>query len=340
MNKIKADLAKKTEALRKSGLETLNEQENYAKLLEEKAFLELKIKNLNNTLVSKDKMIKNLETLLKNAQVKLEQKNEILTSKDRTIGHLETLLKGKTIKLEELEEQIQNLKIPNTFTQKLKRTAFDMVKVTGGTFQMGDEEWKRTQPIRAVTVPTFYMAKHPVTQKLWKEVMGTSPSHFKGENLPLENVSWEDAQEFLKKLNQMTGKTYHLPSEAQWKYAARGGNKSKNYKYSGSNNLDEVAWYDDNSKNKTHDVGTKAPNELGIYDMSGNVWEWCQDTWHDDYKNAPKDGTAWESGDDSLRVLRGGSWDDYGSGCRVAYRFNNFPTFRSFNYGFRIASSL
>jgi len=157
----------------------------------------------------------------------------------------------------------------------------EMVLVEGGAFTMGEDK-----EAHKVTLSSFYIGKYEVTQALWKAIMGNNPSHFKGNNLPVETVSWDDVQEFIKKLNAKTGKQYRLPTEAEWEYAARGGNKSKGYKYSGSNNPDEVAWYNtsfdtttpiDHRKIHTHPIGTKKPNELGIYDMSGNVMEWCND---------------------------------------------------------------
>ena len=211
-----------------------------------------------------------------------------------------------------------------------------MVKVEGGTFMMGSNDSKSTQPIHKVTVPTFYISKYQVTQKQWQEIMGNTPSHFKGENRPVENVSWNDTQDFIKKLNQRTGKKYRLPTEAEWEFAARGGNYSKGYKYAGSNNIDEVAWYHTNSYKLgkehrnygTNPVGIKKSNELGIYDMSGNVWEWCEDTWYDNYQNAPKNGAAWMAENESRRVLRGGSWNYFVNYCRVADRLRDSPTTR------------
>ena len=190
--------------------------------------------------------------------------------------------------------------------------SIDMVRVEAGTFTMGATpemknpyDWEK--PTHRVTLTNdYYIGKYEVTQALWQAVMGNNPSSFKGDNLPVESVSWDDCQEFISKLNRITGKTFRLPTEAEWEYAARGGNKSRGYQYSGSNNLSDVAWYEDNCGKKTHAVGTKQPNELGIYDMSGNVWEWCQD-WFGEYSSSSQTNpTGANSG--SGRVRRGGSW--------------------------------
>ena len=202
---------------------------------------------------------------------------------------------------------------------------------------MGSTENSEEKPIHRVTVSDFYIGKYEVSQKQWREVMGSNPSYNKNcDNCPVERVSWNDIQAFLRKLNAKTGKTYRLPTEAEWEYAARGGNKSRGYKYSGSNTIDEVAWYSSNSGSKTHPVGTKKPNELGIYDMSGNVWEWCQDSWHGNYNGAPTDGSAW-GGNGSSRVYRGGSWSHSASSCRVAIRINYAPSDGYYGLGFRVA---
>jgi hypothetical protein len=167
----------------------------------------------------------------------------------------------------------------------------------------------------------FYIGKYEVTQSQWQAVMGNNPSSFKGGNNPVENVSWNDVQEFIKKLNAMTGRSYRLPTEAEWEYAAREGKNNSSYEYSGSNSLGSVAWYADNSGSQTHPVGQKSPNALGIYDMSGNVWEWCQDCYDSSCSN---------------RVNRGGSWGNSAAYCRVANRSNNSPDFRSYSLGFRL----
>ena len=211
---------------------------------------------------------------------------------------------------------------------------FTMIAVQGGTYTMGaadndPEAYECEKPAHKETVSDFMIGETPVTQDLWQAVMGSNPSNFKGNmQRPVEQVSWNDCQTFIRKLNQLTGQNFRLPSEAEWEYAARGGNRSKGYKYAGSNDVDAVAWYDDNSGSTTHKVKTKQPNELGIYDMSGNVWEWCQDNWCDDY-NSPRDSGG--------RVLRGGSWRYDAGDVRVSYRSISAPGFRHFSYGLRLA---
>ena len=210
------------------------------------------------------------------------------------------------------------------------------VFVKGGTFQMGSNKGDGDEkPVHSVTVSDFYMGKYEVTQKQWREVMGNNPSRFKGDNLPVEKVSWNDIQQFLRKLNAKTGKTYRLPTEAEWGYAARGGAKSRGYKYAGSNNIDEVAWYGySKSGKKTHPVGQKKPNELGIYDMSGNVWEWCSD-WKGSYSSSSQTNpTGASSG--SRRVHRGGSWVNIASYSRVVNRSSSMPDGRDSYLGFRL----
>jgi len=203
----------------------------------------------------------------------------------------------------------------------------------GDTFNEGDYDEK---PVHSVTVSDFYIGKYEVTQKQWVEIMGSNPSYFKGDNRPVENVSWNDVQEFIRKLNEKTGGNFRLPTEAEWEYAARGGNKSRGYKYSGSNNVGEVAWYWNNSGKKTHPVGTKKPNELGIYDMSGNVWEWCAD-WYDKnyYQNSPRNNPKGPASGSS-RVLRGGSWVHDENYLRCSDRYYFTPNFRSYIIGFRL----
>jgi len=192
------------------------------------------------------------------------------------------------------------------------------------------------KPVHTVTVSSFYIGKYEVTQKQWKAVMGNNPSHFKGDNLPVESVNWYDIQEFLKRLNAATGQHYRLPTEAEWEYAARGGVKSKGYKYAGSNNIDEVAWYRKNSGHKTHPTGTKQPNELGLYDMSGNVLEWCSDWYGENYYSISPQSNPQGTLDGTYRIMRGGSWGFDAFYCRVAYRHEYNPGITDDNVGFRI----
>ena len=219
--------------------------------------------------------------------------------------------------------------------------SFEMVRVEGGTFRMGatseqeDEADSDEKPVHGVTLSSYYIGKTEVTQALWQAVMGSNPSRFEGSDLPVECVSWNDCQEFIQKLNRLTGRNFRLPTEAEWEFACRGGNNSRGYKYSGSNNLGSVAWYEDNSGGQTHPVGTKAPNELGIFDMSGNVWEWCND-WYGNYtSNSQTNPTGSQSG--SCRVLRGGSWGDGARGCRSSSRDYGIPAGRDGIRGLRLA---
>lgn len=211
----------------------------------------------------------------------------------------------------------------------------EMIKVDGGAF-----EYKGS----AKGVSDFSIGKYPVTQKQWKEVMGNNPSYFKNcDNCPVENVSWYDVQEFIAALNQQTGLQYRLPTETEWEYAARGGNQSVGGRYSGSNNLDEVAWFSANSGYKTHPVGLRKPNILGLHDMSGNVYEWCQDWYADEYytdfdiSGLVQDSKGPDNG--THRVVRGGSWACNPKFCRVADRNWDYPDRRYDDVGFRLAHS-
>jgi formylglycine-generating enzyme len=221
----------------------------------------------------------------------------------------------------------------------------EMVFVKGGCFQMGDtfgDGGSDEKPVHEVCVKDFYIGKYVVTQGQWQAVMGNNPSYFKGcgNNCSVENVSWDDAQEFIQKLKEMTGKKYRLPSEAEWEYAARSGGKKE--QWAGTSSLDELkdyAWYSDNSGKKTHPVGQKKPNGLGIYDMSGNVWEWVSDYYDEKYyERSPKDNPLGPlSG--SGKVLRGGSWftDSFPSRVRASIRYMREPSRRQSVDGFRLA---
>ena len=228
----------------------------------------------------------------------------------------------------------------HTFTAN--GVSFTMKYVEGGTFQMGatseqgSDAFSDESPVHSVTLSTFYMGETEVTQELWQAVMGSNPSHFSGTNLPVERVSWNTiVNEFLPTLNAATGRNFRLPTEAEWEFAARGGNQGHGYKYAGSNTIGNVAWYTDNSSSKTHAVKTKQANELGLYDMSGNVWEWCQD-WYGNYSSGSQTNPQGPSSG-SDRVLRGGGWNRYARDCRVSYRNVSDPVITSNGFGFRLA---
>lgn len=225
---------------------------------------------------------------------------------------------------------------------RVNGVSFDMIKVEGGTFRMGatheqgSDANDNEKPVRRITISDFYIGKTEVTQALWQAVMCNNPSNFKEDlQRPVECVSWNDCQKFIKKLNQLTGKTFSLPTEAQWEYAARGGKNSRGYKYSGGNDLESMAWYNINSKGTTHPVATKQANELGLYDMSGNVMEWCQN-WYDLYSSASQSNPL---GRASARghVLRGGSWRDDSRDCRVSSR-SLLLVYQECTSGLRLAS--
>ena len=219
--------------------------------------------------------------------------------------------------------------------------SFKMIRVEGGTFMMGatneqgDEAYKDEKPAHQVTLSDYSIGEIQVTQELWEAIMGSNPSRFRGANRPVEKVSWDDCIGFISELSKLTGKSFRLPTEAEWEFAARGGKKGNGCKYAGSNDIDAVAWYDGNSGRETHPVGQKQPNELGLYDMSGNVWEWCQD-WKDDYSsNAQTNPTGRKSG--YHRVYRGGSWDCNARDCRSSYRGKGTLSFNSSSLGLRLA---
>lgn len=219
--------------------------------------------------------------------------------------------------------------------------SYKMVYVEGGSFDMGAtpeqvEPDSNEKPVHRVTLSSYHIGQTEVPQWLWVAVMGSNPSNWKGDNLPVEMVSWNDCQEFLGKLNNMTGQLFMLPTEAQWEYAARGGNRSRGFQYSGSDGLGAVAWYENNSGGRTHEVGLKSPNELGLYDMSGNVFEWCNDLsgTYPSYSVTNPKGASSGSG----RVCRGGSWANISPvDCRVAFRLFNTPENRDIIFGFRLA---
>ncbi len=236
---------------------------------------------------------------------------------------------AREAKRKEAERLEQERKSQGLFTAN--GVTFKMIAVQSGTYTMGatseqgSDAWDDEKPAHKEKISDFLIGETPVTQELWQAVMGSNPSSFKGDmQRPVEQVSWNDCQKFIKKLNQLTGQNFRLPSEAEWEYAARGGNRSKGCKYAGSNDVDTVAWYNGNSNRTTHPVKTKQPNELGIYDMSGNVLERCQDKYYNSQRNS------------GYRVLRGGSWGDDAGGVRVSNRRRNAPGSRSSHIGLRL----
>lgn len=243
-------------------------------------------------------------------------------------------LSQTTAKLRYAEE---NPKLPPFIQQILD----DMVYIEGGKFMMGatadqESEFREFErPVHEVQLDGFHIGRTPVTQQQWEAVMGYNPSCFKGEKLPVEQVSWVDCHKFISKLNALTGKKFRLLTEAEWEYVARGGTKGHDGKFAGGDALDDIAWYKDNSDSKTHPVATKSPNELGIYDMSGNVWEWCQD-WKGPFQPSPVINPKGPTSG-SYRIFRGGSWCSTPLDCRVSRRNSYAPTFTSNYLGFRLA---
>ncbi|MFN4889462.1 MAG: SUMF1/EgtB/PvdO family nonheme iron enzyme [Pseudanabaena sp.] len=226
----------------------------------------------------------------------------------------------------------------------------ELVKVVAGSFDMGSDKYNDEKPIHRVNLREFLIGKYAVTQEQYQAVIGNNPSSFRGAQNPVEKVSWHDAIAFCQKLSQKTGQKVRLPSEAEWEYAAKGGNQSKGYEYAGSNNLDELAFYKNNSDSKPHPVGQKKANELVIYDMSGNVWEWCLDDWNDSYQakpdrlknngNEPWGNLKTHTNEHSYRMLRGGSWGSRAYNCRSASRKFDSASYRSHFYGFRVVLPL
>ena len=231
----------------------------------------------------------------------------------------------------------------STQTFTANGVSFKMVRVEGGTFTMGATSEQGSdadsdeKPAHSVTLSSYYIGETEVTQALWYAVMGAKPTSSKswttdyglGDEYPAYYISWKDCETFIAKLNSITGKNFRFPTEAEWEYAARGGSKSRGYKYSGSNAIDEVAWYRDNSGSETHPVKGKSPNELGLYDMSGNVYEWCQD-WYASYGSS-------SGSEGSVRVIRGGSWDLDAGFCRVSIRNYCTPSYSHYYFGLRLA---
>jgi formylglycine-generating enzyme required for sulfatase activity len=217
------------------------------------------------------------------------------------------------------------------------KTGMEFVWVPSGCFQMGGDEGSYEQPIHKVCVKGFWMGKYEVTQAQYRQVMGNNPSHFPGLNNPVEMVSWDNAASFSEKMGNSTATRIRLPSEAEWEYACRAGHVQERY-CGGNDSHNRFAWSNANSNKQTHPVGKLTANDWGLYDMSGSVWEWVQDCWHDDYQGAPADGSVWKTGQCAKRVLRGGSWCNDPSLVRAGFRYGNDPDGGECG-GFRVAGS-
>ena len=289
------------------------------------------------------------QSLLKQFVIGAGRESEYYTPTLKLLSMVEAKLETTERAAQRVAKLKARLLEAGTFTERLLELLLtvdaQMVRVEGGSFTMGcTREQERCRgnekPAHQVEVHSFEISKYEVTQEVWAAVMGENPSHFDNcPQCPVEQVSWEDVQAFLQKLNTGGGR-YRLPSEAEWEYAARGGSQSRGYAYTGSDTLDAVGWYAENSGEKTHPVGQKQANELGLYDLSGNVYEWVQDCWNESYAGAPSDGQAWERGDCIRRVLRGGSWADVPRYLRSADRGWSSVDYRRNSIGFRIARSL
>ncbi|WP_095642984.1 formylglycine-generating enzyme family protein [Methanosarcina spelaei] len=223
----------------------------------------------------------------------------------------------------------------------------EFVLIPAGKFMMGSPSGEEViyddeAPIHKVTIEdSFYMGKYPVTQKQWKKIQGSNPSSLKGEDWPVEMISWEDAQEFIQKLNEKEGtEKYRLSSEAEWEYSCRAGTQTRYSFGDDESKLNEYAWYEKSFGSETHPAGQKKPNSLGLYDIHGNVWEWVQDRWHSNYNVAPSDGSAWEDGNSSSRLIHGGSWGSNAVSCRSAARLGDDPDSCGSVVGFRLLREL
>ena len=269
-----------------------------------------------------------LQIILSKATLPIIEDEMVATNKKQQTNEQEVTTLRENIVKPSLTGNLVTIPVKNG-------VSIEMVKVELGSMTMtyGNGLTKLlVGKLKVRVVQDYYIGKYEVTQALWQAVMGNNPSKNKGNKLPVEKVTWNECQEFIKELNKLTGKKFRLPTTLEWVYAARGGNRSHGYKYSGSNKLSEVAWYDSNSKNTTHPVGTKLPNELGLYDMSGNVWEWCQDIGNTSKKYS-------KSSHGSYRILCGGSWSDNAKYCSSLYMDEKPESFYSIYTGLRLVLS-
>lgn len=298
----------------------------------------------SSELTSEDKRIlKRLESLLKG---KLSTENY-----ETAVRHIKRISEPagntgiKVAQTPQISRNTKALEVPKTFTSPF--TGMEFILIPEGEFLMGSlskeqGRYDDESPIHNVQFKNpFYMGKYPVTQKQWVAVMGDNPSNFKGDDLPVEKASWDDALEFIKKLNEKEkDNKYRLPSEVEWEYACRAETTTRYSFGDDDSKLGDYAWNADNSGGQTHPVGQKKHNPWDLYDMHGNVWEWVQDEWHSDYNGASSDGSAWENGNSSTRVIRGGGWDGLARDCRSAIRSRLVASYRYVNVGFRLLRKL
>jgi formylglycine-generating enzyme required for sulfatase activity len=285
------------------------------------------------------KQINQLESL-KGKETKLtDQINRLNKEIEESNKNTDTLTnENKKLKNLLIQQKNENKEKTEKLANPENSIGMKFTLIPAGEFYMGSEENDDEKPVQKVKIKnSFYLGTYPVTQREWKAVMGDNPSHFKGNDLPVEQVSWADVQEFIKKLKEKEGTDkYRLPSEVEWEYACRAGTTTR-YSFGDSESkLGDYAWYGDNSGGKMHPVGQKKPNPWGLYDMHGNVLEWVQEMWHSDYNGAPTDGSAWEDGDGADRVVRGGGWCDDAGSCRSAFSIAVVPSRRFNILGFRI----
>ena len=323
------------------------EAENLEKLQQEKEKLSAEVTELQNKLSETESLaekrsgeIAKLKERLYLAEKELSEKNSEILSLKNTLSDVKAILANTQTELEKYKSaEKEERKQQGLF--KVENVEFKMIYVEGGKFKMGSDSGDTDEkPVHDVTLSDYFIGETVVTQALWKAVMGYNPSYFKGANLPVESISWNDCQEFIRKLNdhiqdQLKGRRFALPTEAQWEFAARGGNKSQGYDFSGSDDIYDVAWYKNNSSKRTQPVKRKRANELGLFDMSGNVWEWCQDWYESSYPSSPQTDPVGPS-TGSSRVYRGGSWFSYARNCRSAYRNNYTPDYRYNFLGLRL----
>lgn len=291
----------------------------------------------SNKLTGSEKTEENSRLLL---AMSIWKGDEMKVQKDAEIGRLAQIISDLGAQIQKMKEGGDNTQAKRKSSPILHKLIDNMVRVEGGSFIMGATEEQENpesdeKPISKVTISSFAINKYEVTQEEWEYVMGENPSYFKGKDLPVDSVTWEECQTFISRLNSLTGMKFRFPSEAEWEFAARGGIKGLGYQYAGANDIKEVAWCTLNSSNCSHPVGLNKPNELGLYDMSGNVWEWCQD-WFAEYSELSKTNPTGPS-TGLLRIVRGGSWLSSERSCRVSNRHYSAQSDKDNNIGLRLA---